>query len=57
MSSDLRAELQRLTRQHHERVIEWRRAIHAWPELVYQEHRTAALAVLAGSCLRALGAW
>ena len=53
MSSDLRAELQRLTRQHHERVVEWRRAIHAWPELAYQEHRTAGLAA---EVLRELGA-
>jgi amidohydrolase len=53
MSSDLRAELQRLTRQHHERVVEWRRTIHAWPELAYQEHRTAALAA---EVLRELGA-
>jgi amidohydrolase len=53
MTTDLRAELQRLTRQHHERVVEWRRAIHAWPELAYQEHRTAALAA---EVLRELGA-
>ena len=53
MSSDLRAELQRLTRQNHERVVEWRRAIHAWPELAYQEHRTGALAA---EVLRELGA-
>jgi amidohydrolase len=53
MSTDLRAELQRLTRQHHQRVVEWRRAIHAWPELAYQEHRTATLAA---EVLRELGA-
>jgi len=53
MSSEVRAELQRLARQHHERVVEWRRAIHAWPELAYQEHRTAALAA---EVLRELGA-
>jgi len=53
MSSDLRAELQRLTRQNHQRVVEWRRAIHAWPELAYQEHKTAALAA---EVLRELGA-
>ena len=53
MSSDVRGELQRLTRQNHDRVVEWRRAIHAWPELAYQEHRTAALAA---EVLRELGA-
>jgi amidohydrolase len=53
MSTDLRAELQRLARQNHERVVEWRRAIHAWPELAYQEHRTAGLAA---EVLRELGA-
>ncbi|MCC6179280.1 MAG: amidohydrolase [Chloroflexi bacterium] len=53
MSSDLGAELQRLTEQGHERVVEWRRAVHAWPELSYQEHRTAALAA---EVLRELGA-
>jgi amidohydrolase len=53
MSSDLRAELERLTRENHERVVEWRRTIHAWPELAYQEHRTAALAA---EVLRELGA-
>ena len=53
MSSDLGAQLQRLTRENHERVVEWRRTIHAWPELAYQEHRTAALAA---EVLRELGA-
>ncbi|MGE3269262.1 MAG: M20 family metallopeptidase [Chloroflexota bacterium] len=53
MSNDLRAELARLTKQGHERVVEWRRAIHAWPELAYQEHKTAALAA---EVLRELGA-
>jgi amidohydrolase len=53
MQHDLRAELQRLTRHNHERVVEWRRAIHAWPELAYQEHRTAGLAA---EVLRELGA-
>lgn len=53
MSDDIRAELQRLTRQNHERVVEWRRTIHAWPELAYQEHKTAALAA---EVLRELGA-
>ena len=53
MSSDLRAELQRLARQTHERVVEWRRAIHAWPELAYQEHKTAALTA---EVMRELGA-
>jgi amidohydrolase len=53
MSSELRAELLRLTRQGHQRVVEWRRAVHAWPELAYQEHRTAALCA---SVLRELGA-
>lgn len=53
MSNDVRAELERLTRQGHERVVEWRRAVHSWPELAYQEHRTAALAA---EVLRELGA-
>src|SRR5919106_2222547 len=53
MTTDLRAELQRLTRQNHDRVVEWRRTIHAWPELAYQEHRTAALGA---EVLRELGA-
>lgn len=44
MSSELRARLQALTRDGHAQVVAWRRAIHAWPELAYQEHRTAALA-------------
>ena len=38
---------------HHARVIEWRRALHAWPELSNQEHKTAALAA---TVLRELGA-
>jgi amidohydrolase len=53
MSFDLRTELQRLTHANHERVVEWRRTIHAWPELAYQEHRTGALAA---EVLRELGA-
>ncbi|MCC6175294.1 MAG: amidohydrolase [Chloroflexi bacterium] len=43
MTSDLRADLVCLTRAGHDRVVEWRRSIHAWPELSYQEHRTADL--------------
>jgi amidohydrolase len=53
MSSDLRADLERLTQQGHERVVEWRRSIHAWPELAFQEHQTADLCA---QVLRELGA-
>jgi len=53
MNGELRDELLRLTRDRHQRVVEWRRAIHAWPELAYQEHRTAALCA---DVLRGLGA-
>src|SRR3954454_12017232 len=53
MNGELRDELLRLTRDGHQRVVEWRRAIHAWPELAYQEHRTAALCA---EVLRELGA-
>lgn len=53
MSDELRAELLRLTRAGHQRVVEWRRAIHAWPELAYQEHKTAELCA---EVLRELGA-
>jgi amidohydrolase len=53
MSEEIRTRLLQLTQQGHERVVEWRRAIHAWPELAYQEHRTAALAA---GVLRELGA-
>jgi amidohydrolase len=53
MSVDLGAEIRRRTRDGHARVVEWRRTIHAWPELAYQEHRTAALAA---DALRELGA-
>jgi amidohydrolase len=53
MSDELRAELLRVTRAGHQRVVEWRRAIHAWPELAYQEHKTAELCA---EVLRELGA-
>ena len=53
MTSELRDELLRLTRAGHEQVVAWRRAIHAWPELAYQEHKTAALCA---DVLRGLGA-
>jgi amidohydrolase len=53
MTSDLRDEILRLTHAGHEQVVRWRRAIHAWPELAFQEHKTAALCA---DVLRGLGA-
>ena len=53
MNGELRDELRRLTHDGHPQVVAWRRAIHAWPELAFQEHRTAALCA---EVLRGLGA-
>src|SRR5581483_3199915 len=53
MTTDLRAVLQDQVERGHARVVEWRRTIHAHPELAYQEHQTADLAA---RVLRELGA-
>ena len=53
MHEDLVAIVGERARSGHARVVEWRRTLHAWPELSYREHRTAEL--VAG-VLRELGA-
>jgi amidohydrolase len=53
MTEDLLALVKERAAEGHERVVEWRRTIHARPELSYQEHETAALAA---EVLRELGA-
>jgi amidohydrolase len=53
MTVEVRAVLQERVNQGHAQVVEWRRTIHANPELAYQEHQTAALCA---RVLRELGA-
>ena len=53
MNEDVLTAVAERARSGHDRVVEWRRTLHAWPELSYQEHRTADL--VAG-VLRELGA-
>src|SRR3712207_2447929 len=53
MNEDLLAAVAERARSGHARVVEWRRALHAWPELSYQEYRTATLVAVV---LRELGA-
>lgn len=53
MSGTPQTMLEALTERMHPRVVEWRRAIHRWPELAYQEHQTADLAA---NVMRELGA-
>ena len=53
MSDDLLAAVRERARGGHGRVVEWRRALHAWPELSNHEHRTSELAA---EVMRELGA-
>ena len=53
MNEGLLVDVAEGARRGHARVVEWRRTLHAWPELSYQEHRTAELVA---SVLRELGA-